>query len=41
LDGDIARIEAWGEIFTDPVRLSETVMKNWVLHKWGINKAED
>jgi hypothetical protein len=32
LDGDIARIEAWGDIFTDPLRLSETVMKNWVLH---------
>jgi len=41
LDGDIARIEAWGEIFTDPVRLSETVTKNWFLHRWGINKAQD
>ena len=41
MDGDLARIEAWGEIFTEPAKLSETVMKNWVLHQWGINKAQN
>ena len=41
LDGDLARIEAWGEIFTDPARLSKTVLKNWALHQWGINKAQN
>lgn len=41
LDGDIASIEAWGEIFTEPVTLSETVTKNYVLHHFGITKTED
>lgn len=38
LDGDIARIKAWGEIFTEPVELAETVGKHWLLHKRHIKK---
>ena len=38
MDDDFAAIEAWAEIFTEPVKLSETVTKNWLLHKRGIKK---
>ena len=38
MDEDIARIEAWGEIFTNPKELTVTVSKNWLLHKRGIEK---
>ena len=33
MDDDIAAIEAWGQIFTDPVALSSTVTKHYLLHK--------
>lgn len=29
---DIAEIEAWAKIFTEPVTLSKTVAKNWIFH---------
>lgn len=38
MEDDFAAIEAWAEIFTEPVKLSETVTKNWLLHKRGIKK---
>jgi len=38
MDEDIARIEAWAEIFTNPKELTVTVSKNWLLHKRGIEK---
>jgi hypothetical protein len=38
MDEDIARIEAWAEIFTNPKELTVTVTKNWLLHKRGIKK---
>jgi len=38
MDEDIARIEAWAEIFTNPEELTVTVTKNWLLHKRGIEK---
>jgi len=33
---DIAEIEAWASIFTDPARLTADVTKRWLLHKKGI-----
>lgn len=38
MDDDFARIAAWGQIFTEPTKLAETVAKNWLLHKRGIKK---
>jgi len=38
MDEDMARIEAWAEIFTNPKELTVTVLKNWLLHKRGIKK---
>jgi len=38
MDDDFAEIEAWAQIFTEPVQLTETVTKNWLLHKRGIKK---
>ena len=38
MDEDFAAIEAWAQIFTEPVQLTETVTKNWLLHKRGIKK---
>ena len=32
MDDDIAAIEQWATIFTDPARLSETVAKHWLFH---------
>lgn len=36
MDEDIAAIEAWGQIFTDPAKLTSTVTKHWLLHKKAI-----
>ena len=36
MGGDIAEIEAWAQIFTDPARLTADVTKRWLLHKKGI-----
>ena len=36
---DLKAIEDWAEIFTEPNVLSETVKKNWLLHRNGIQKA--
>jgi len=38
MDDDFRRIGEWAEIFKEPKRLSETVAKNWVLHRHGIKK---
>ncbi len=38
MDDDIAAIEAWANIFTQPVELSETVAKRWLLHGRQIKK---
>lgn len=38
MDEDLARIDAWAEIFTNPKELTLTVSKNWLLHKRGIKK---
>ena len=32
MDDDIAAIEAWAQIFTEPTKLSETVAKHWLFH---------
>ena len=32
MSDDIAAIELWSQIFTDPAKLSKTVAKNWLLH---------
>jgi hypothetical protein len=36
MDEDIAAIEAWGQIFTDPARLTADVTKRYLLHKKAI-----
>ena len=33
MDDDIAAIESWATIFTEPKELAETVSKNWLLHR--------
>jgi len=33
MDDDIAAIEAWAQIFTDPTKLAATVSKHYLLHK--------
>ena len=38
MDDDIAAIEAWAQIFTEPAQLSETVAKNWLFHGRQIKK---
>jgi hypothetical protein len=38
MDEDIARIQAWAEIFTEPATLTKTVGKNWLLHKKAVKK---
>ena len=38
MDDDVAAIEAWATIFTQPVELSETVAKRWLLHGRQIKK---
>lgn len=38
MDDDFARIEEWALIFTNPVELTKTVTKNWLLHQRGIKK---
>ena len=32
MDDDIAAIEAWAKIFTEPATLSKTVAKHWLFH---------
>ena len=32
MDDDVAAIEAWAQIFTEPTKLSETVAKHWLFH---------
>ena len=32
MEDDIAAIELWAQIFTEPTKLSKTVAKNWLLH---------
>lgn len=32
MDEDVAAIEAWAQIFTQPAALSKTVAKNWLFH---------
>lgn len=39
MEDDFARIKAWGEIFTEPAKLAETVGKHWLLHKRHIKKT--
>ena len=38
MDDDVAKIEAWAKIFTEPTKLAETVGKNWVFHHGKIHK---
>lgn len=38
MDSDIAAIESWATIFTQPAELSKTVAKNWLLHGRTIKK---
>lgn len=33
MDSDIAAIESWATIFTEPEELAKTVGKNWLLHR--------
>ena len=33
MDEDIAAIEAWAQIFTNPAKLSATLAKHWAFHK--------
>ena len=33
MDDDIAAIESWATIFTEPEKLGETLSKNWLLHR--------
>lgn len=43
LKTDIASIETWAVIFKQPLKLSKTVTKNWLMHGEDIKKhiAED
>ena len=41
MDDDFRRISEWAEIFEQPGKLSETVAKNWLLHKRAIKKDID
>lgn len=38
MDEDLARINAWADIFTDPLRLSATLSKNWLVHAYGVGR---
>ena len=38
MDDDIAAIESWATIFTEPKELAETLSKNWLLHRKMIKK---
>lgn len=38
MEDDFNRIKAWGEIFTEPTKLAETVGKHWLIHKRHIKK---
>ena len=37
MDDDLAAIEAWAQIFTNPAELTETVSKHYLLHRKAIN----
>ena len=38
MDEDIAAIEEWATIFTEPERLAKTLSKNWLLHRSTIKE---
>ena len=38
---DINAIEDWAQIFTDPAKLTETLSKNYLLHKKRIDADID
>ena len=38
MDEDVAAIEAWAQIFTEPTKLAKTVGKRWLLHGRTIKK---
>ena len=38
MDDDIAAIESWATIFTEPERLAKTLTKNWALHRRTIKE---
>ena len=38
MDDDIAKIEAWAEVFTHPGTLAKEVSKNWLLHHRKVKK---
>ena len=38
MDDDIAAIESWATIFTEPKELTETLGKNWLLHRKTIRE---
>ena len=37
MEDDLARLAAWGSIFTEPVHLAEAVGKNWLYHHGEFN----
>merc|ERR1712242_645193 len=41
MDEDVAAIEEWATIFTEPTKLSKTVGKNWLLHGRTIKAGVD
>jgi hypothetical protein len=41
MDEDIAAIEEWATIFSDPKKLTATVSKNYLLHKKKIDADID
>ena len=38
MDDDIAAIESWATIFTEPEQLTKTLSKNWLLHRRTIKE---
>ena len=38
MDEDIAAIESWATIFTEPKQLAQTLSKNWLLHRRTIKE---
>ncbi len=38
MDDDIAAIESWATIFTEPEKLAKTLSKNWLLHRRTIKE---
>ena len=39
MDDDMAKIEDWAQVFTEPATLAKKVSKNWLLH--GVQVKED